>query len=177
MLCDRRVRVVQVPADRPLFPILPAQEAGKTGKEILIYLRYPGRRSFLACPGLLSCRPCGTSDRLRGRARASGPCLWRLRTIARGSKTESMFFSFAKTAHKTHKTTRPRPRIDNVKEKPVSKTAQKDAINAKMGKKLPGSRLGTEVEPRMQQDAAPYCLPGILILVFRISAEGPPTRV
>ena len=95
--------------------------------------------------------PRSYPKRSRGRAGIIGPCLRRLPAIAPCSKKEKPVLFFSQTPTKTTKTTRPHPGSDNVKEKlnsPKSrcaneKTRQKDAINAKIGKKLPATGTRT----------------------------------
>src|SRR5260370_26407351 len=50
----------------PLSPLVPRGERGK----YCFWRAYPGRRSFLACPGLLSGHPCGISVWLAALARS-----------------------------------------------------------------------------------------------------------
>ena len=97
----------------------PPRRRAKQKEEIVIYVRYPGRRSFLACPGLLSCRPSGTSDRLYGQTGARVPASGVCRPSPAVQKRKSLFFSLAKHPLKP-------PKLPDLA--PESRTSRKNLI-------------------------------------------------
>ena len=76
-------------------------------------------------------------DSPRRRARSSGPCLRRLQTIARGSRTEEPIFLFSQNSPQNPQDYPTSPRPGNPNANPNSPICQRDRISGKMGKNLP----------------------------------------